>query len=100
MLRGEHFINSNVRPLRPVDVALGAALVEFYQMIEDGRAMGSGMKLPPLTHPKNEYPSTTPHLARLSIERARRHRAKGNITDADVAEIVARCEAVIAEASE
>lgn len=69
-------------------------------MIEDGVALVAvkpEFKLPPLTHPKNEYPSHHPHLAHLSIARAKAQFRKGNITKADLDEIEARCNSVIAD---
>lgn len=86
----------NLRPIREADRKLGNALIEFGRMIEDGRALcRTPSGLPHLMHPKNEYRSNSPRLAQLSIERALRQHAKGNITDADLAEIVARCGAVV-----
>lgn len=104
MLEPRHFENSdNLRLLRPHDYGFGRAAVRFTSMVADGSAWPHAVNLtpsglPPLTQPRNEYPSNDAHAARISIWRARRQFTKGNITADDLHEIIVRCTAMIAKA--
>ena len=89
---------TNVQPIQPRNRRIAAAALQLICWIDAGVALFSEREIAAMTArpspPKRlgaEYPAFTQRQAILSLERARRQFAKGNLTPSDMGEIERRC---------
>lgn len=82
---------SNIQPL-PYEKLAGDLLAVFRQI----DAMRNPQPTPGGAF-KREYPARSEREAMLSIDRAVKQHAKGNLTDADLVDIKTRCLAALAD---
>ena len=94
---------SNLGLICPENAKTALALLQFQDWIDAGVAIvpeaprGWPQQRFPTSKPPlgSQYPAFTERQAWLSLERARRQFAKGNIDGAEFAEIVRRCKLVM-----